>query len=624
MYGDTLTRMSPLTELSDKEYLQIVALGRTVAVAPGEVIIAEGSTGTSFFILESGTIEVTTGGVPIVTLEPGAIFGEMALFNNNVRVSQAKAVAQSNLLEIETTDFWPLVLHNDSAAVKLMGSLGKLMTERLQRQDASLVGRIAQDDKRLASLADSFAPMKQQLMADWALKYHKIGRPGKLAITATKAAGTAADLSVAYSPGVAEPCLAIRDNEELAYDYTTKGQLVGVISNGTAVLGLGDIGALASKPVMEGKAILFKRFADIDAFDLEVDETDPDRLIDIVCAVAPTFGGINLEDIRSPECFYIEEQCQRRLSIPVFHDDQHGTAIIAGAGLLNALEIVDKSIEDIRVVFSGAGAAGFACAKYFLSLGVTQENLFMTDVHGVVYRGRGDGNYLDELAVETDARTLADAAAGADVFCGLSVSGVFKPEMLASMNRDPVVFAMANPAPEIDYPEAVQTRSDLIMATGRSDYPNQINNVSAFPYIFRGALDVRAHCVNTEMKQAASKAIAELARQPVTEQAGFGESTLSFGRGYVIPKPFDRRLLVEVASGVARAAMQTGVAKHELDLDEYREGLIPAVTIGHLTFCAGVDGEPPRASPRLQISTAPSSTTSSWVQAAPAVSSRRG
>ena len=320
---------------------------------------------------------------------------------------------------------------------------------------------------------------------------------------------------------------------------------------------------------MEGKAILFKRFADIDAFDLEVDETDPDRFVDIVCAVAPTFGGVNLEDIRSPECFYIEEQCQRRLSIPVFHDDQHGTAIICGAGLLNALALVDKSIEDIRVVFSGAGAAGFSCAKYFLGLGVAPGHLLMTDVHGVVYRGRGDGNYLDELAVETDARTLAEAVAGADVFCGLSVSGVLKPDMLASMNRDPIVFAMANPVPEIDYPDAVQTRGDVVMATGRSDYPNQINNVSAFPYIFRGALDVRAQSINTQMKQAASKAIADLARRPVTEAAGFEDTDLSFGRGYVIPKPFDRRLLVQVASAVADAAMQTGVAGHTLDLDEY-------------------------------------------------------
>ena len=411
--------------------------------------------------------------------------------------------------------------HNEPAAVKLMASLGKIMTERLQRQDTEMVRRVSVDDKALANLADSFGPMKKQLMADWALKYHAIGRPGKLAITATKAACTAADLSVAYSPGVAEPCLAIKEDQERAYEYTAKGQLVGVISNGTAVLGLGDIGALASKPVMEGKAILFKRFADIDAFDIEVNEYDPARFIDIVCAIAPTFGGINLEDIRSPECFEIEETCKRRLDIPVFHDDQHGTAIITGAGVLNALELVDKRIEDVRVVFSGAGAAGFACAKYLLNLGVRTGNLIMTDVSGVVYKGRGDGNYLDELAVETDARKLSDAIDGADVFVGVSAPGVLTTPMLASMNRDPIVFAMANPVPEIDYPAAVQTRTDVIMGTGRSDYPNQINNVTAFPYIFRGALDVRARTINTEMKQAASKAIAALARQPVTEEAGF-------------------------------------------------------------------------------------------------------
>ena len=410
-------------------------------------------------------------------------------------------------------------------------------------------------------------------MADWALKYHAIGRPGKLAIAATKAACTAADLSVAYSPGVVEPCLAIQANPERAYDYTAKGQLVGVISNGTAVLGLGDIGALASKPVMEGKAILFKRFADVDAFDLEVNETDPDRLVDIVCALAPTFGGINLEDIRSPECFYIEQECNRRLDIPVFHDDQHGTAIISGAGLINALAFLEKPIEGIKVVFSGAGAAGFSCAKYFLSFGVRAENLLMTDANGVVYAGRGDGNYLDELAVDTPARTLAEAIEGADVFMGLSVGGVLKPEMLASMNHDPIVFAMANPVPEIDYPMALQTRSDVIMATGRSDYPNQTNNVSAFPYIFRGALDVRAGQINKEMKHAASRAIAALAHEPVTDEAGFNDRSLSFGCEYLIPKPFDRRLLVYVASAVAEAAMNTGEALHEIDLQEYRARL---------------------------------------------------
>jgi len=389
----------------------------------------------------------------------------------------------------------------------------------------------------------------------------------------TKPSGSAADLSVAYSPGVAEPCLAIRDDEKKAYEYTTKGQLVGVITNGTAVLGLGNIGALAAKPVMEGKAILFKKFADIDAFDLEVNELDPDHFIDIVVALEPTFGGINLEDIRSPECFYIEQKCNERTDIPVFHDDQHGTAIISGAALLNSMELTGKQIDEIKVVFSGAGAAGFSCAKYFLGLGVRPENLIMTDIDGVIYKGRGDNNYLDEIAVDTNVRTLAEALHDADVFLGVSVPGVLKPEMLKNMNKDPVIFAMANPVPEIDYPLAMQTRSDVIMGTGRSDYPNQINNVSAFPYIFRGALDSNSSSINEAMKYAATNAIAALAHKSVDEEAGFDGKDLEFGKRYIIPKPFDRRLLIDVSVAVAKAAMSTGVAQRELDIEKYTQQL---------------------------------------------------
>jgi len=570
---ETLRRLKPLGTLSDKELLSLISLGREVSAESGEAFIKEGTTGASFYILLSGRVEIRKGDRHVADLEPGAFIGEMALFNNNIRVSAAVAVEPITLLEIPIAVFWPLVLHHDLAAVKVMEALGQIMTERLQKQDATLVRRIAENDPELATVVASFAPVKQQLMADWALKYHAIGKPGKLAIVATKPSGTAADLSVAYSPGVAEPCLAIRREAGKAFEYTTKGHLVGVVTNGTAVLGLGNIGALAAKPVMEGKAILFKRFADIDAFDVEIDEIDPDRFIGIVCALAPTFGGINLEDIRSPECFYIEQECQRRMDIPVFHDDQHGTAIVSGAALTNALEIVGKRIDEVRVVFSGAGAAGFSCAKHFIALGVTRGNLVLTDAGGVVYRGRGDNNYLDELAADTDSRTLAEAIDGADVFVGVSVAGVLKPEMLNRMNRDPVVFAMANPVPEIDYATALRARPDVIMGTGRSDYPNQINNVSAFPYIFRGALDVRARAINDEMKLAATRAIAALAREPVTADAGFDGSGLTFGRDYLIPKPFDRRLYREVSAAVAGTAIRTGIARRPIEMEDYRSRL---------------------------------------------------
>lgn len=421
-----------------------------------------------------------------------------------------------------------------------------------------------------------------RITAQEALQFHAQGKPGKLEITPTKPLATQRDLSLAYSPGVAVPVEAIHENPALAYEYTNKGNMVAVVSNGTAILGLGNLGALASKPVMEGKAVLFKRFADLDAFDIEVDETDPQRFVDIVCAIAPTFGGINLEDIRAPECFFIEEECKRRCEIAVLHDDQHGTAITVGAGLLNALELIGKCIDRVRVVFSGAGAAGFACAKYFLRLGVRRENLILTDIRGVVYRGRGDGNYLDELAAETEARTLPEVIEGADVFVGLSAPGVLTPAMLKSMNDSPIVFALANPVPEISYSLALQTRPDVIIATGRSDYPNQINNVIAFPYIFRGALDTRARRINDEMMRAATRAIAGLAKEPITEESGLRDHHAAqrpgFGRDYLIPKPFDRRLLTRVAFAVAQAAMQTGAARLVVDLDEYRqrlEGLTP-------------------------------------------------
>ena len=411
-----------------------------------------------------------------------------------------------------------------------------------------------------------------------ALAYHKLeGRPGKIEVKPTKPLSTQRDLSLAYSPGVAYPVLEIEKDPEAAYEYTTKGNLVAVISNGTAILGLGNRGALASKPVMEGKGVLFKRFADIDVFDIEVDTQDPDEFIRVVAAIAPTFGGINLEDIKAPECFYIEEKLKAMLDIPVFHDDQHGTAIISGAALLNALELAGKDIGEVKMVISGAGASAIACAKLAIQLGVKKENITMVDSRGVIYKGRKErmNPYKEEFAVETDARTLADAMKGADVFYGLSVAGVVTPEMVKSMAENPIIFAMANPDPEIPYEVAKEARPDAIIATGRSDYPNQVNNVLGFPFIFRGALDVRARAINDEMKLAAARALAALAKEDVPDSVlrAYGLESLKFGPEYIIPKPFDPRVLLWVAPAVAQAAMETGVARKHIDLDAYREEL---------------------------------------------------
>jgi len=409
------------------------------------------------------------------------------------------------------------------------------------------------------------------------LDYHSKGRPGKLEVISSKPCITQRDLSLAYTPGVAVPCLKIEEAPEEAYRYTGKGNLVAVISNGTAVLGLGDIGALAGKPVMEGKGVLFKRFADVDVFDIEIDSHDPDEIIKACKLLEPTFGGINLEDIKAPECFYIEETLKKELSIPVFHDDQHGTAIISGAALLNALELVAKDIGEVRVVFSGAGASAIACANFYISLGVNPENLILCDSKGVVYKGRKEGMnpFKENLANDTDARSLADAMAGADVFVGLSRADVVNQDMVRSMAEDPIIFAMANPDPEITYEDAKAARSDVIMATGRSDYPNQVNNVLGFPFIFRGALDVRATTINEEMKLAATRALADLAKQDVPDSVmnAYGVDTLRFGRDYLIPKPFDHRVLIWEAAAVAQAAMDSGVAQHHVDIEEYKEEL---------------------------------------------------
>ena len=419
--------------------------------------------------------------------------------------------------------------------------------------------------------------MKKSLKQD-ALNFHATGRPGKLEITPTKPLTTQRDLSLAYSPGVAEPCLAIKVSADKAYDYTAKGNLVAVISNGTAVLGLGNIGAGASKPVMEGKAVLFKKFADIDGVDLELDTEDVDRFVDAVSLLGPSFGGINLEDIKSPECFIIEQRLREVMDIPVFHDDQHGTAIIAAAGLINALHLTGRDVRDIKVVSSGAGAASIACVELIKAMGVKHENVLMCDRSGVVYQGREDGmnQWKSAHAVKTHARTLADALKGADVFLGLSAAKAMSTDMLKSMADRPIVFAMANPEPEIMPDVAKKARPDAIIATGRSDYPNQVNNVLGFPYIFRGALDVRATAINEEMKIAAAHAIAMLAREDVPDEVtdAYAGESMRYGEDYIIPAPFDPRLISAVSSAVAQAAMTSGVAKKPIhDLESYRRDL---------------------------------------------------
>jgi malate dehydrogenase (oxaloacetate-decarboxylating)(NADP+) len=410
-----------------------------------------------------------------------------------------------------------------------------------------------------------------------ALEYHSSAPAGKVSVTPTKPCRTQRDLSLAYTPGVAVPCLEIERDPSLAYKYTAKANLVAVVSNGTAVLGLGNIGALAGKPVMEGKGVLFKRFADIDVFDIELDTEDPQEIIRTCQILEPTFGGINLEDIKAPECFVIEEELRRTMKIPVFHDDQHGTAIISGAGLLNALEISGKQIGDIRVVFSGAGASALSCAEHYVRLGVKREHILMCDTKGVIHEGRtaGMNPYKARFAAKTEARTLTDALVGADVFFGLSSGGCVTPEMIAGMAPSPVIFALANPDPEISYELAKATRPDAIVATGRSDYPNQVNNVLGFPFIFRGALDVRATTINDEMKLAATRALAALAKEDVPDSVlrAYGVDRLEFGRDYIIPKAFDPRVLIWEASAVAQAAMETGVAQLPVDLDHYREEL---------------------------------------------------
>ncbi len=414
-------------------------------------------------------------------------------------------------------------------------------------------------------------------MKEAALEYHRSGRKGKLEVVPTKPCDTSWDLSLAYSPGVAEPCREIDKDENLSYEYTNRGNLVAVASNGTAILGLGNLGALAGKPVMEGKGVLFKKFADVDAYDIEIATEDPDEFIKTVKYLEPTFGGINLEDIKAPECFYIEDKLKEEMDIPVFHDDQHGTAIISGAGLLNACEITGKKMSELKMAFNGAGASAIACAEFFIALGAKRENIIMCDSRGVIYKGRNAGlnPQKERFLVETDRRTIGDALVGADVFVGLSNGGAINQENVKSMAKNPIIFAMANPDPEILPVDAKEARSDVITATGRSDFANQVNNVLGFPFIFRGALDVRATKINDEMKVAAAYSLAALAKEPVPEKVAkaYGNQKFEFGPDYIVPKPFDPRVLVWESAAVAQAAMETGVSRIKIDLDDYKKSL---------------------------------------------------
>ncbi len=421
-------------------------------------------------------------------------------------------------------------------------------------------------------MCDSEKDMKKA-----ALEYHRSGRKGKLEVVPTKPCNTAWDLSLAYSPGVAEPCREIDKDPDLAYEYTNRGNLVAVVSNGTAILGLGNLGALAGKPVMEGKGVLFKKFADVDAYDIEIDTEDPDEFIKTVKYLEPTFGGINLEDIKAPECFYIEDKLKEEMDIPVFHDDQHGTAIISGAGLLNACEITGKKMSELKMAFNGAGASAIACAEFFIALGAKRENIIMCDSRGVIYKGRNAGlnPQKERFLIETDKRTIGDALVGADVFVGLSNGGAINKDNVKSMAKNPIIFAMANPDPEILPVDAKEARSDVITATGRSDFANQVNNVLGFPFIFRGALDVRATKINDEMKVAAAYSLAALAKEPVPEKVAkaYGNEKFEFGPDYIVPKPFDPRVLVWESAAVAQAAMETGVSRIKIDIDSYKQAL---------------------------------------------------
>eukprot|EP01134_Creolimax_fragrantissima_P006316 CFRG6316T1 len=579
-HEDFTLQLQPMKGLARSEIEVLQLVGERFHLKPGESPENRADERCAFFLFKGeGELKfkdtLDHGDRKISSTTPAtAFFAMRELFVDSKALLRFVATTPCDVIKIPRDDISALALNNHKGATTLIERMGTLMYERTMKSKE----RIEEKQKEGATTEEEleFLQEHKNLLLGYALKFHSLGKKGKLEIVPTKNIGSASALSIAYSPGVAEPCLAIKNNHDFSYEYTTRGHLVGVITNGTAVLGLGNIGALASKPVMEGKAVLFKQFGGVDSFDVEIDQNDPDKLIDTIVSLEPTFGGINLEDIKAPECFYIEAKCQERMSIPVMHDDQHGTAIIAGAGLLNAARIAGKNLADIKVVVNGCGAAGFTCAKHFVRLGVKKENVICCDIDGVIYKERADlvadpNLYLHEVATETSARFLADAIDGADAFCGLSAPNCLTPEMLLKMNASPLIFALANPTPEIDYNLAMQTRDDCIMGTGRSDLPNQINNVCAFPYIFRGALDVRATMINEEMKMAATQAIAYLAR-----------SNPNFGPTHIIPSPLDPSLLYTISPAVAAAAMSSGVARIQVDIGDYTGMLKEKQTLGSL------------------------------------------
>lgn len=532
-----------------KQYLDNI--GTKISFKKNEFICKKDQEALCFFIVLKGKVTIHQGNNNDLILDKGALFGEIAIFFSEKRTTDITATTNVELLSIPTNILKRDVLKQEKVAINILQFIGSIMMERIQKYEHDLLNQLNQDDTETKKIHK----LKELLISEWALKYHNIGKAGKIEIIANKPSSSTEDLAICYSPGVAKPCEEIHKNPEKAYDYTSKGHLVGVISNGSAILGLGNLGPLASKPVMEGKAILFKKFADIDAFDIEVNESDPKKLVDIICSLEPTFGGINLEDIKSPECFYIEQEVQKRLSIPVFHDDQHGTAIIVAAGILNATKLTHKKLKKIKIVFSGIGAAGYTCAKYLLNFGISKKQIIMTDIEGVLYKNRNKSpQYYDDLAQDTPLRTLEETIEGADIFIGLSKGNILTTKMLKSMAKNPIVFALANPIPEINVALAMDTRKDLIIATGRSDYPNQVNNVLAFPYLFKGALAVRAKCINLDMKIAATKAIAELVHKPSTAK---DLKQLKFSSTYIIPKPHDPRLAETVTKAVANAAIKS-------------------------------------------------------------------
>eukprot|EP01125_Pyxidicula_operculata_P011995 TRINITY_DN3935_c0_g1_i1.p1 TRINITY_DN3935_c0_g1~~TRINITY_DN3935_c0_g1_i1.p1 ORF type:complete len:773 (+),score=124.68 TRINITY_DN3935_c0_g1_i1:28-2346(+) len=563
-FEDTLD-ISLLSQ-QEKEILYLIA--ERIHLTKGEIVLHQDSYTPYFFVLINGEVEISRNDYVVTTLQKeGEVFGGEN-FVSMPCIKRITCVSKTvDLWRIAIDDLLPLIFHSHVGAIKLLKRVCTTLIERIQKISAiAVINENLTKDKR-------WIEYSTRILSRIALFYQGLHRFGKLEVRPTKTIGQLRDFSIAYSPGVAEPCLAIKTEPSKIYEYTAKEHLVAVVTNGSSVLGLGNIGPSASKPAMEGKAVLFKKFGGLDAYDIEIDEQDPERFVAIVQSLEPTFGAINIEDIKSPDCFYIEKELQKRCKIPIMHDDQHGTAVVAGASLLNALDITKKRIQDIKVVINGCGAAGYCCANFFISLGVNKNNLFALDSKGVVHKNRFDikdnpSHRLYHIAQDTEYRTLEDVIVDADVFLGASIGGALKPELLHKMNEKPFVCALANPIPEISYNVAKRTRNDILIATGRPEFPNQINNVSVFPYIFRAAMDVRSSLINEEMKQAACRTISNIAR----------DTPERYGADYLIPEAHDPRLKIEVTVAVAIAAMESGVATKHLDLEEYRTQLMQEIS----------------------------------------------